>query len=429
MKSYQEFTKEEMAVELEQLRARYKEEQDKGLNLSMARGNPCAEQLDLSMDMLRIPAEELEKAENGLDVRTYSTPAVLAGLPEARKMFADLLEVKPENVIVGGQSSLTLMYDAAMKAYVFGVYGGSKPWGRQEKLKWLCPAPGYDRHFRVTERLGFELITVPMTAEGPDMDAVRQYAENDLSVKGIWCVPKYSNPGGVVYSDRTVETLAALKPAADDFRIFWDNAYLIHGFREEDDRLMNIFEACRKYGSEDMVYEFASTSKMTFPGAGVAVIAASENNIEFLLKQIGAQSICFDKINQLRHVKFFGSANGMKEHMKKHAEFVRPRFEVTLKTLEENLGGLGIGEWSSPNGGYFISYDGLPGTAKRCFELCRDAGVQMTGAGATFPYGIDPENRNIRIAPTFPPVDKLQQSIRIFTLCQRIAALEKLIAG
>ena len=328
---------------------------------------------------------------------------------------------------MGGQSSLALMYDGVIKALVLGVYGGSKPWGQQGPLKFLCPAPGYDRHFRITETFGFELITIPMTPTGPDMELVKQYVESDASVKGIWCVPKYSNPQGYTYSPETVDAFAALKPAADDFRIFWDNAYFVHGFRDEDDYLLNIFDACKKYGSEDMVYEFMSTSKVTFAGAGVAVLAASRNNIEFLTKQMGVQTLGYDKINQMRHVKYFKNVEGLLRHMKKQAMYLRPKFDCTLAALERNLDGTGIGEWTNPNGGYFVSYDGLPGTAKRCVQLCAEAGVKLTDAGAAYPYGIDPEDKNIRIAPSYPGTAELYQSMNIFCTCQKIAALEVLL--
>ena len=316
------------------------------------------------------------------------------------------------------------MYDCIIKAMVFGVYGGSKPWGQQGKLKFLCPAPGYDRHFAITEKFGFELITIPMTPQGPDMDEVRRYVENDPSVKGIWVNPKYSNPQGYTCSPETVRAFAALKPAADDFRIFWDNAYAFHAFREEDDFLLNIFDACKEYGSEDMVYEFVSTSKATFPGAGVAAIAASANNIAALKKLMTVQTIGYDKLNQLRHVRFFKDFDGLKAHMRKHAEQLRPKFDCLIGTIEEQLGGLGIGFCTNPNGGYFSAFEGLPGTAKRTVELCAGAGVKLTPAGAPFPYGIDPNDNIIRIAPSYPTFEQLRDSIEVFCVCAKIAALE-----
>ncbi len=421
MKKYKDMTAIERSAEMERQLELYKREQAQGYQLDMTRGKPDAMQLNLSMDMLAQNPYDLIYTRKGTDVRNYGE---LAGVHEAKELFADLLGLKMENIIMGGQSSLALMYDMMIKAVVLGVYKGSKPWGQQGPLKFLCPAPGYDRHFRITQEFGMEMITIPMTPTGPDMAWVKKYVETDPSVKGIWCVPKYSNPQGYTYSPETVDAFAALKPAADDFRIFWDNAYYVHGFREKDDYLANIFDACRKYDSEDMVYEFFSTSKVTFSGAGVAVFAASKGNIDFLLKQMGVQTIGYDKINQLRHVKFFKNVAGLKEHMKKHANYLRPKFDVTLAGLQSGLGGLGIGSWTNPNGGYFISYEGLPGTAKRCVQLCAEAGVKFTPAGSVFPYGVDPEDKNIRLAPSYPTTEQLYQSINVFCICQKIAALE-----
>ena len=424
MKSYLSMTKEEKQAEMKKLTALYAAEKAKGYDLNMARGKPAPDQLDLSMDMLALSPATLIHSRKGTDVRNYGE---LAGVDEAKELFAELLGLQPENIIVGGQSSLNLMYDCIMRAYVFGVYGGAQPWSRQGTVKFLCPVPGYDRHFRVTQEFGIEMISVPMSPEGPDMDLVKKYVENDPSVKGIWCVPKYSNPQGYTYSAETVRKFAALKPAADDFRIFWDNAYIVHGFREKDDELLNIFDACAEYGSEDMVYEFMSTSKITFSGAGLAVIAASKNNVDFLLKQMGVQTIGYDKINQLRHVHYLKNAEGVRAHMKKLAEIIRPKFDCVIAALTEGLNGLEIGTWTDPNGGYFICYEGLPGTAERCVALCAEAGVKLTGAGAPFPYGKDPQDNAIRIAPSFPTVDQLRDSMRVFCICQRIAALETLI--
>ncbi len=421
MKKYKDMTAIERSAEMERQLELYKREQAQGYQLDMTRGKPDAMQLNLSMDMLAQNPYDLIYTRKGTDVRNYGE---LAGVDEAKELFADLLGLKMENIIMGGQSSLALMYDMMIKAVVLGVYKGSKPWGQQGPLKFLCPAPGYDRHFRITQEFGMEMITIPMTPTGPDMAWVKKYVETDPSVKGIWCVPKYSNPQGYTYSPETVDAFAALKPAADDFRIFWDNAYYVHGFREKDDYLANIFDACRKYDSEDMVYEFFSTSKVTFSGAGVAVFAASKGNIDFLLKQMGVQTIGYDKINQLRHVKFFKNVAGLKDHMKKHANYLRPKFDVTLAGLQSGLGGLGIGSWTNPNGGYFISYEGLPGTAKRCVQLCAEAGVKFTPAGSVFPYGVDPEDKNIRLAPSYPTTEQLYQSINVFCICQKIAALE-----
>ncbi len=425
MKSYTEMSRAELKAELADVMAEIEAEKKKGHSLDMSRGKPDPTQLNLSMRMLEQNPYDLIYTRKGTDVRNYGE---LAGVDEAKELFADVLGVKMENIIMGGQSSLCLMYDCFIKALVLGVYGGSKPWGQQGKLKFLCPAPGYDRHFRICQEFGVEMINIPMTPTGPDMELVRSYVESDPSVKGIWCVPKYSNPQGITYSPETVEAFAALKPAADDFRIFWDNAYFVHGFRDTDDYLANIFDLCKKYGSEDMVYEFMSTSKVTFSGAGVAVFAASRNNIEFLTRQMNVQTLGYDKLNQLRHVKYFKNAEGLYEHMKKQADYLRPKFDCTLAMLEDGLGGLGIAEWTRPNGGYFVSFDGLPGTAKRCVSLCKEVGVKFTDAGATFPYGIDPEDKNIRIAPSFPAIDQLYRCMKVFCICQRAAALEVLLA-
>ena len=419
-------SKEELELRLSAAEAEYDAWKNKGMKLDLTRGKPSSEQLDLTEKMLTILSTRDDCfAESGLDCANYG---VLDGLPEAKKLFAELLGVPESRIIIGGNSALNMMYDTIARAMLFGVYGGSQPWGKQEKLKFLCPVPGYDRHFRITQEFGFEMVNIPMSPNGPDMEMVKQLVENDPTVKGIWCVPKYSNPQGYTYSPETVEAFAALKPAADDFRIFWDNAYYVHGFREKDDYLANIFDACKKYGSEDMVYEFMSTSKVTFAGAGVAVFAASENNIKFLLEQMGVQTIGYDKINQLRHVKYFKNVDGLMAHMKKQADYLRPKFDCAIAALEHGLRGLGIGEWTNPNGGYFISYDGLPGTAKRCVGMCKDAGVVFTGAGAAFPYGIDPEDKNIRLAPSYPSTEDLYKSMNVFCICQKIAALEVLLA-
>ena len=425
MKSYLKLSKEEKKAELETLYGMLEKEKAKGYKLDMSRGKPAPDQLDMSMEMLSLAPETMIRSRKGTDARNYGE---LAGLDEAKELFADILGLSSDNIIVGGQSSLNLMYDCIIRAFVFGVFGGSRPWGQQGKIKFLCPVPGYDRHFRITEEFGIEMINIPMSPEGPDMGLVKKFVENDAAVKGIWCVPKYSNPQGYTYSAETVKAFAALKPAADDFRIFWDNAYIVHSFREEDDELLNIFDACAEYGSEDMVYEFMSTSKVTFPGAGVAVIAASENNVKFILKQMGVQTIGFDKVNQLRHVNYLKNAEGIKAHMKAMAEVMRPKFDCVIDTLSEGLNGLEIGKWTNPNGGYFICFEGLPGTAKRCVSLCGEAGVKLTGAGAPFPYGKDPADSTIRIAPSFPTVEQLQNSMKIFCICQRIAALETLIS-
>ncbi len=425
MKKYTDMTREELQAEYEAVSAQYEQLKSLGLHLDMSRGKPNPAQLDLSMGMLRMDPFTLIHTRKGTDVRNYGE---LAGVDEAKELFAELLGVGTNQVIMGGQSSLNLMYDTVVKALTLGVYGGKEPWGKQGKLKFLCPVPGYDRHFAICQEFGIEMINIPMLEDGPDMEMVRNYVEKDPSIKGIWCVPKYSNPQGITYSDDTVRAFAALKPAADDFRIFWDNAYLIHNHGTKTDQLLNIFDACKAYGSEDMVYEFISTSKVTFSGAGVAVLASSEANTKHLLKQMGIQTIGYDKINQLRHVRFFKNAQGMRDHMEAHAALIRPRFDCVLGYLEQELATRGIGSWRNPNGGYFISYEGLDGTAARCVDLCAKAGVKFTEAGAAFPYGIDPHDREVRIAPSYPTTPELYASMNVFCICQRIATLEKLIA-
>ena len=425
MKNYREMTKEECQKELAAVSARYDALKKGDKKLDMSRGKPNPAQLDLSMAMLAQSPFELITTRKGTDVRNYGE---LAGVDECKELFADLLGLKQENIIMGGQSSLNLMYDSIVRALLLGVYGGSKPWGQQGQLKFLCPVPGYDRHFAICEEFGIEMINIPMDDNGPDMAMVKEYVESDPSIKGIWCVPKYSNPTGITYSDEVVRAFAALKPAADDFRIFWDNAYLVHGFRDEDDQLLNIFDACKEFGSEDMVYEFISTSKVTFSGAGLAVLAASPNNVKFILKQMGVQTIGYDKINQLRHTLFFGDADGVRAHMKKHAALMAPKFDCVLDNLNKEIAPRGIGSWHEPKGGYFVCYQGLPGTAKRTVALCKEAGLTLTGAGAPFPYKKDPEDNVIRIAPSYPDVPMLEAAMKLFCVAARMAALEVLLA-
>lgn len=396
-----------------------------GLDLNMARGKPCSEQLDLTLGLLdAVHSDSSLLASDGTDVRNYG---VLDGLPRAKKMFAQMLGVDPSEVIVGGNSSLNMMYDTVVRNLLFGSDGESQPWGKSEKIKWLCPSPGYDRHFAICQSLGIEMITVPMLSTGPDMDMVERLVESDEAIKGIWCVPMYSNPTGITYSDETVKRFAALNPKAKDFRIFWDNAYCIHHLTDTPDKLLNIFDELKANGKEDMIYIFASTSKISFPGAGVAAMAASKKNIDYILSKMTIQTIGPDKINQLRHVKFFGGYDGLIEHMKKHTAVIAPRFKAVIDALEQEIKPLGIGSWHTPNGGYFISFDSLNGCAKRIVSLCKEAGVVLTGAGATYPYGNDPDNKNIRIAPTFPSIDELKTAVKIFCTAVRLASAEKLL--
>ncbi len=402
---------------------KYKAYQAQNLKLNMARGKPGPEQLDLSLGMLGALKPE-DMVQNGLDVRNYG---VLDGISSCKKMMAQMVGVQPEDVIIGGNSSLNMMYDAIARAMSFGVYGSPQPWGQCEKIKFLCPVPGYDRHFAICELFGIDMIPVEMTPDGPDMDVVEQYVQSDPEIKGIWCVPMYSNPDGITYSDETVRRFAKLKPAAPDFRIFWDNAYCIHHLTDQHDTLLPLLEECRKNGTEDMVFMFASTSKVTFPGSGVAVMAASEHNLALTKKQLGIQTIGFDKLNQLRHVKFFGNIDGLKAHMLKHRAIIAPKFQIVLDTLERELAPLGIAQWNKPTGGYFVSVNTIEGCAKRVVALCKKAGVELTDAGATYPYHIDPKDRNIRIAPTYPSCEELQTAMDLFCIAVRYASLEKKI--
>ncbi len=423
--AYAEMTKEQLIAEKSKLEKQYADYQAKGLKLDMSRGKPAPEQLDLSIDMLLHCLDGDYKASNGIDCRNYG---ILDGIPEAKKLFEEMLNIGDDEIIVGGNSSLQLMYDTIIRALHFGVYGGDKPWGKCDKVKFLCPVPGYDRHFAICESLGIEMIPVPYKADGPDMDMVEKLVAEDEEIKGIWCVPMYSNPTGITYSDEVVRRFAALKPAAKDFRIFWDNAYCVHHLSDDHDSLLNIIEECRKAGNPDMVFQFTSTSKISFPGGGLAVIVASKNNIDFIKNQMTVQTIGFDKLNQLRHCKFFKDYEGIKTHMKKHAAIIQPKFSVVLYMLNKEIAPLGIGKWVSPKGGYFVSFDAMEGCAKRIVSLAKDAGVVMTGAGATYPYGDDPKDSNIRIAPTFPSVDELRQAMEIFCVCVKLASVEKLLA-
>lgn len=418
---YKDMAREQLSAEKEAVKAKYEEYKALGLKLDMSRGKPASSQLDLTDDMLLHCLDGAHISENGIDCRNYG---VLDGIYEAKRLFMPMLGVGRYEIIIGGNSSLCMMYDNIARAMLLGVLGGKKPWSKNEHVKFLCPAPGYDRHFAICESMGIEMITVPYKEDGPDMDMIEDLVSKDEEIKGIWCVPMYSNPTGITYSDEVVRRFANLSPKADDFRIFWDNAYCVHHLTDTPDRLLNILEECKKTGKENMVYIFTSTSKISFPGGGLAVMAASEANIEFVKNQMAYQTIGYDKLNQLRHARFFKDFEGVQEHMKKHRAIIQPKFEVVLNTLKNEIEPLGIGKWHSPNGGYFVSFDGEENTAKRTVQLCKEAGVVLTDAGATFPYGKDPKDSNIRIAPTFPTVEELQKAMNIFCVAARLACLE-----
>lgn len=423
---YTQMTKEQLSAEKQKLEKEYDAYKAKGLKLDMSRGKPAPEQLNLSLDMLLHCLDGNYKSSNGIDCRNYG---VLDGIPEAKALFTEMLGVNNDEIIVGGNSSLQLMYDTLIRAMQLGVLGSDKPWCKYESVKFICPAPGYDRHFAICEALGIEMIPVAYKEDGPDMDEVERLAASDESIKGIWCVPMYSNPTGITYSDEVVKRFAALKPAAKDFRIFWDNAYCVHHLSDADrDHLLNIIDECKKAGNPDLVLEFTSTSKISFPGGGLAVIAASKANIDFIKSQMTYQTIGFDKLNQLRHAKYFKDFNGIQEHMRHHAAIIQPKFNVVLYALDKEIAPLGIGSWKKPKGGYFISFNSLDGCAKRIVSLAKEAGVVMTGAGATYPYGKDPHDSNIRIAPTFPSVEELSTAMEIFCVCVKLASVEKLLA-
>ena len=425
MKAYKDLSKEELLLLKAGLEADYEDAKGKGLKLDMSRGKPGVEQLDMGMALLdTLNSESAMKAIDGMDVRNYGG---LDGIPEAKQLMADLMGVKPENVVVCGNASLTIMYDTVARSVTHGVLG-STPWCKLDKVKFLCPAPGYDRHFSITQHFGIEMITVPMTPQGPDMDMVERLVAEDETIKGIWCVPKYSNPQGYSYSDETVKRFAALKPAAKDFRIFWDNAYAIHDLYEDrQDEILDILSECEKAGNPDMVYEFSSTSKVSFAGAGIAAFAASAANLAEMKKSLTIQTIGFNKINQLMHARYFKNIVGLKEQMKKHAELMRPKFQAVLTVLEQELGGLEIGTWTNPNGGYFISFQAMDGCAKAIVKKCKEAGMVLTGAGATYPYGIDPKDSNIRIAPSFPTAEEMAQAAALFVLCVKLVSVEKVL--
>ena len=419
---YTEMTLAQRQAEYAAVRAAYEQQKSLGLNLNMARGKPGRDQLDMVMDIFDVLKTPQDYIIDGVETRNYGE---VAGIPAARALFAELLGCKASQVFAGGNASLQLMYDAVSKAFTHGLLHSEKPWCKLDKVKWICPVPGYDRHFKVTQSFGVEMISVPMTAAGPDMDMVEELVK-DPAVKGMWNVPKYSNPEGVVYSDETIRRLAAMKPAAPDFMLMWDNAYCIHEFDRDFAGFPDILQLCADYGNADMVYEFASTSKVTFPGAGVGVMAASEDNIAYFTKLINIQTIGFDKINQLRHVRYLKDKATTLALMKRHAAILAPKFHAVLNALDKEIAPLGIADYKRPVGGYFVSVDAMPGCAKRTLALCKEAGVTMTGAGATFPYGIDPRDSNIRIAPSFPPVSELEQAIAIFCNALKLAALEKL---
>ncbi len=418
---YQNLTKDQLLSLQKELSASFEGYKAKGLKLDMSRGKPGKDQLDLSNGMNDILVSDSDyKCENGIDVRNYG---ILDGIPEAKRLFAELLEVEDKNIIVFGSSSLNIMYDYIAQCMIFGA--GDKPWAGRE-ISFLCPAPGYDRHFGILEHFGIKMITVPMKSDGPDMDKIEELVK-DENVKGAFCVPKYTNPEGITFSDEVVRRFAALKPAAKDFRVIWDNAYIIHDINDTPDTLLNVFDAAKEYGSEDMFIEVTSTSKISFPGAGISALAASDNNITNIKKRMTIQIIGHDKVNQLRHARYFKNVDGIREHMKKHAAIVKPKFDAVLDAFSKELDGLGIAKWGSPNGGYFISLYVMPGTAKNVGELCKDAGVVLTPVGATYPYGIDPDNSNIRIAPTFPDVDELNMAVEILCVCIKLAAVNKLL--
>ncbi|MCH5255190.1 MAG: aminotransferase class I/II-fold pyridoxal phosphate-dependent enzyme [Lachnospiraceae bacterium] len=425
MKPYKEMNKEELTSLKAELEKKFEEEKSKGLKLDMSRGKQSTAQLDMTMDIMDVfDSSSVLKTEGGMDCRNYG---LMDGIPEAKKLLGDMMGVPAQNVFVYGNSSLSIMYDAVSHSMTHGVMGNT-PWCKLDKVKFLCPAPGYDRHFKITEYFGIEMITIPMTANGPDMDMVEKYVNEDEAVKGIWCVPKYSNPLGISFSDETVRRFANLKPAAKDFRIYWDNAYAVHHlYEDKQDEILEILSECEKAGNPDMVFEFCSTSKVSFAGGGIAGMAASLANLEYIKDSVTIRTIGYDKVNQLRHVRFFKDMDGMLAHMKKHADIIRPKFEAVLDVLDRELSGLGIGEWTKPIGGYFISFDAMEGCAKAIVEKCKEAGVVLTGAGATFPYGKDPKDSNIRIAPTFPTPEEMAAATDLFVLCVKLVSVNKLL--
>ena len=422
MMKYADMTAAQRGAEYEAVKAAYEERKALGLKLNMARGKPGKAQLDLVSDILTVLNSPDQCVSDGIDVRNYGD---LSGIPAAKRLFADILGCRAEECFIGGSASLTLMYDTIAKAFTHGLLHSEKPWCKLEKVKWLCPAPGYDRHFKITESFGCEMITVPMTADGPDMDMIEELVK-DPDVRGMWCVPKYSNPDGIIYSAETVRRIAALKPAAPDFTVMWDNAYCVHEFDGDFVPFDDIIALCREAGNPDMVYEYASTSKITLPGAGISVMASSVDNNAYMEKHLTIQMISYDKVNQLRHVLYLKDKEHTLALMKKHAEIMYPKFRCVLEYLEREIAPAGIARWQKPKGGYFVSVNTLPGLARRTLALCKEAGVTMTGAGATFPYGVDPQDSNIRIAPSLPPVEELEKTMEIFCASLKLAALEQL---
>ena len=425
MKKYSEMSEQELKEQLDVLNREYALAKAKGLKLDMSRGKPSPTQLSASDGLLDVLNSSTGCiSESGIDCRNYGN---LEGIPEARKLMGDFLGVPSENVYVCGNASLNVMYDCVASSMLFGVMG-STPWCKLDKVKFLCPVPGYDRHFKITELMGIEMINIPMTESGPDMDMVEKLVSSDDSIKGIWCVPKYSNPQGIVYSDETVRRFANLKPAAKDFRIYWDNAYALHYIYDENIEIPEILSECAKAGNPDLVYEFCSTSKISYAGAGISAIAASVDNLEWIKKRLTVQNISYDKINQLRHVMYFKNLDGIKAQMKKHAGFLKPKFDTVMEILDRELSGTGAGSYKKPLGGYFICFETMEGCAKNVVAKCKDAGVVLTGAGAPFPYGKDPLDSTIRLAPSYPEIDELREATRLFTLCVKLATVEKLLS-
>ena len=424
MKTYADRSREELLEELKLVQERYDELKSRGLSLNMARGKPGTDQLDMNRPMMDLLRSDSDYVSDGIDVRNYGN---LEGIPACRRLFAELLGVRPENIFVGGSASLQLMYDTISKVYLFGRGKGAAPWAKLEKVRWLCPAPGYDRHFTISEAFGMEMIPIPLNSEGPDMELVEELVRNP-AVKGMWCVPKFSNPDGIVYSEKTIRRIAAMETAADDFLLMWDNAYCVHEFAAEYRPFPDILSLCAEYGHADRVFEFASTSQITFPGAGISCFACSEENMAWMKKLLNAQIISYDKVNQLRHVRYLRDREGVLALMKRHAEILRPKFACVLDALDREIAPLGIARWEKPVGGYFVSVNCMPGTAMETWRLCKEAGLTMTKAGATYPYGRDPQDSNLRVAPSLPPVEQLEQAMEIFCTSLKLAALKKLTA-